>query len=204
MASYFTEGETKLGSQNEKKGVKGLINKMRLIIQAINDKIQFYTKRRWITICFLCSIYFLRLIITRGYQALTYCIGIHFLNSFIGFISPMIDPEGDEFDEENKSYLPQNNSQEFRPFQRKVKEYHLWQAIFLTLLVGNIMTFFPALDVPVFWPLLLIYFLMIFFITMRNQIAHMMKYNYLPWDIGKIQYSHTKLPRTDPDLPSQG
>jgi len=60
---------------------------------------------------------------------LTYCIGIHFLNSFIGFISPLDDPE-EEYLEEGDSHLPQNNNEEFRPFQRKVKEYTFWRIMF--------------------------------------------------------------------------
>jgi hypothetical protein len=68
------------------------------------------------------------MILTNGYYALTYCIGIHFLNSFIGFISPLEDPE-DNLNEEN-SFLHQRNNEEFKPFQRKVKEYQFWNVMF--------------------------------------------------------------------------
>jgi len=57
---------------------------------------------------------------TKGYYALTYCIGIHFLNSFIAFISPLDDPDDDL--PEDSSHLPQSNTEEFRPFQRKLKD----------------------------------------------------------------------------------
>ena len=127
------------------------------------------------------------MILTNGYYALTYCIGIHFLNSFIGFISPLEDPE-DNLNEEN-SFLPQRNNEEFKPFQRKVKEYQFWNVMFFTLLIGIILTFFDSFDIPVFWPLLLVYFILIFILTMKNQIRHMIKYNYLPWDAGKVNYS---------------
>lgn len=68
-------------------------------------------------------------------------------------------------------------------------------------------TVFPMFDIPVFWPILLVYFLVLFFITMRRQIGHMRKYKcvgswrdeavrltcsapcrYLPWDWGKSSY----------------
>jgi len=49
-------------------------------------------------------------------------------------------------------------------------------------------TFFSLFDVPVFWPILLIYFFILFFITMHKQIMHMIKYRYLPFSIGKRVY----------------
>ena len=57
--------------------------------------------------------------------------------------------------------------------------------MFWTLSIGIVLTFFECFDIPVFWPLLLFYFIFIFILTMRNQIKHMIKYNYLPWDTGK-------------------
>lgn len=38
------------------------------------------------------------------------------------------------------------------------------------------MTLFPFFDIPVFWPILLVYFIVLFVITMRRQIGHMRKY----------------------------
>lgn len=52
-------------------------------------------------------------------------------------------------------------------------------------LIGLTATLFPFLDIPVFWPILLIYWLLLVGITMRRQIKHMIKYKYLPFDIGK-------------------
>ena len=124
---------------------------------------------------------------TEGYYCLTYCIGIHFLNAFIGFISPLEDPE--EYDlNSNDSFLNKKNNEEFKPFQRKVKEYAFWSLVFYTLLFSIPMTFFKAFDIPVFWPILLFYFILIFFLVMRRQIQHMIKYHYLPWDAGKMRY----------------
>lgn len=51
------------------------------------------------------------------------------------------------------------------------------------------MTLVPLFDVPVFWPILLIYFLTLFALTMRNQIAHMIKYRYIPFAWGKQKYT---------------
>lgn len=47
------------------------------------------------------------------------------------------------------------------------------------------MTLFPMFDVPVFWPILLLYWLLLFTVTMKRQIKHMIKYKYLPFNTGK-------------------
>jgi hypothetical protein len=47
------------------------------------------------------------------------------------------------------------------------------------------MTFFSVFDVPVFWPILLLYWFILFGVTMKRQIAHMIKYKYVPFTWGK-------------------
>ena len=189
MSSYFNEGEHKNANDinNNLDSNTGCKQKLKIYINSIRDKIIIYRAIRWIIVAFLFIIYILRVLYIKGYYALTYCIAIHFLNSFIGFISPLDDPE--EELEEGDSHLPQKNNEEFKPFQRKVKEYAFWKIMFWTLMVSIPMTFFEAFNIPVFWPLLLVYFILIFFLIMRKQIKHMIKYHYLPWDSGKKTYT---------------
>jgi hypothetical protein len=47
------------------------------------------------------------------------------------------------------------------------------------------MTFFSVFDVPVFWPILLCYWIVLFVLTMKRQILHMIKYKYVPFSMGK-------------------
>jgi len=51
--------------------------------------------------------------------------------------------------------------------------------------IAFVMTFFSAFDVPVFWPILLFYWVVLFTLTMRRQISHMIKYKYVPFSFGK-------------------
>jgi hypothetical protein len=51
------------------------------------------------------------------------------------------------------------------------------------------MTFFEMFDIPVFWPVLVVYFFILFFITMKRQISHMVKHKYVPFNFGKAKYS---------------
>lgn len=185
MSTYFDP------SENPNKPIKevadkNFISKTLAYYQAFNDKIQFYYKERWIIAILLALVYLFRtLIYLQGYYAVTYCIGIHVLNSFLGFISPLDDPDENEGEE---SYLPQRDSEEFRPFERKVKEFAFWETVFWSFFLGFLISFNSDANIPVFWPLLLLYFILIFYITMRKQINHMVKYKYLPWSNGKQRY----------------
>jgi hypothetical protein len=52
-------------------------------------------------------------------------------------------------------------------------------------MIGLALTLFDVFDVPVFWPILMLYFLALFFVTMKTRIKHMIKYKYLPFSTGK-------------------
>ena len=40
-------------------------------------------------------------------------------------------------------------------------------------------------DIPVFWPILLMYWFILLFVTMKRQVKHMIKHRYLPFSWGK-------------------
>ena len=52
--------------------------------------------------------------------------------------------------------------------------------------IGFAATFFAVFDVPVFWPILLLYWFVLFFLTMKRQIRHMIKYRYVPFSVGEL------------------
>ena len=190
MSNYFSEEEkTKNASASQEKPLsdKNIFEKLSLYRSIIKDKIIIYAFERWLVTGILLVLYLIRVVLTRGYACLTYCIGIHILNSFIGFISPLEDPEDYDLNSDD-SFLPQKNNEEFKPFQRKVKEYTFWSRVSWTLAISILLTFFKGFDIPVFWPLLLVYFFLIFGLVMKRQIQHMIKYHYLPWDYAKARY----------------
>ena len=189
MSNYFSEEEKSQKNPSTEKPLseKNIFEKISIYYNIINDKIIIYPLERWLVTSILLLIYVIRVVLTRGYACLTYCIGIHILNSFIGFISPLEDPE--EFDlNKDDSFLPQKNNEEYKPFYRKVKEFTFWNRVSMTLLISIFLTFFKGFDIPVFWPLLLVYFFLIFGLVMKRQIQHMIKYHYLPWDYAKTRY----------------
>lgn len=63
--------------------------------------------------------------------------------------------------------------------------------------IAFLLTFFSIFDVPVFWPILLFYWIVLFTLTMRRQIMHMIKYKYVPFNFGK---QVKKLPVISPPI----
>lgn len=114
---------------------------------------------------------------------MAYGLGIFLLNNFIAFLSPLEDPTEDPG-------LPTTESEgkEFRPFARRLPEFKFWLACARGAATCIFMTFFSVFDIPVFWPILLMYFFVLFFMTMKRQILHMYKHKYVPISFGKSKY----------------
>ena len=68
---------------------------------------------------------------------------------------------------------------------RRLPEFKFWHSTMKATLIGFCCTFFEVFDVPVFWPILVIYFFVLTFLTMKRQIMHMIKYRYIPFTTGK-------------------
>lgn len=66
--------------------------------------------------------------------------------------------------------LPTRSNEEFRPFVRRLPEFKFWYSVVKSTLVGLGCTAFDAFNIPVFWPILVMYFITLFVITMRRQI----------------------------------
>merc|ERR1712013_607374 len=78
-----------------------------------------------------------------------------------------------------------SDDSEFRPFNRRVPEFKFWWSATKAVLISMAMTLFSLFDIPVFWPILLLYFVVLFTITMKRQIEHMIKFSYIPCDCFK-------------------
>ncbi|XP_077168510.1 protein RER1 isoform X1 [Paroedura picta] len=157
------------------------------IYQSWLDKSTPYTAVRWVVTLGLSFIYMIRVYLLQGWYIVTYALGIYHLNLFIAFLSPKVDPSLMEDSDEGPS-LPTKQNEEFRPFIRRLPEFKFWHSATKGILVAMTCTFFEAFNVPVFWPILVMYFIMLFCITMKRQIKHMIKYRYIPFTHGKRKY----------------
>ncbi|KAK9112679.1 hypothetical protein Scep_020198 [Stephania cephalantha] len=163
--------------------------------QHLLDKSTPHVLYRWIGFGAVAAIYVLRVAYIQGFYIISYGLGIYILNLLIAFLSPQVDPEIQEI--VDGPSLPTRSTDEFRPFVRRLPEFKFWYSITKAFCIAFIMTFFSAFDVPVFWPILLFYWLVLFFMTMKRQILHMVKYKYVPFSFGKQRYNGKKVPSND-------
>ncbi|KAI3521970.1 hypothetical protein L2E82_17232 [Cichorium intybus] len=161
------------------------------VFQFYLDKSTPLPVHRWLGTLAVASIYVLRVYYLEGFYIISYGLGIYILNLLIGFLSPKVDPELEALD---GASLPTKESDEFRPFIRRLPEFKFWYAITKAFIVAFLMTFFSLFDVPVFWPILLCYWIVLFALTMKRQIMHMIKYKYVPFTVGKQKYGGRKSP----------
>lgn len=128
-----------------------------------------HTKARWAVAILLVLLFMLRILLAQGWYIICYALGIYHLNLFIAFLTPKMDPALD-LDDDTGPELPTKSNEEFRPFIRRLPEFKFWLSITKSTIIGLICTFFDAFNIPVFWPILVMYFITLFCITMKRQI----------------------------------
>lgn len=151
---------------------------------------------RWSAFGGLLSLFFLRIFIAQGWYIICYALGIYLLNLLLAFLTPKFDPslEQEMKNESIEEGLPEtaeemgDDEQEFRPFIRRLPEFKFWHNATRAVIIALFLSLWSIFDIPVFWPILLMYFIILFTLTMRRQIQHMIKYKYLPFDFGKAKY----------------
>lgn len=155
-------------------------------------------------------------------QTVCYSLAIYLLNLFLAFLQPKFDPsiEQDEGMEDGSAGgLPTKQDEEFRPFIRRLPEFKFWYSSTRAIAIGFLCTWLSVFDVPVFWPVLVVYWLILFCLTsksntilpldlsggteeerinadrmcpaVRRQIQHMIKYRYVPFTFGKARYNRS-------------
>ncbi|CDO64091.1 retrieval receptor for endoplasmic reticulum membrane proteins, putative [Plasmodium reichenowi] len=165
------------------------------------DKTTLYIKTRWFTLLGLFITYILRVYYVTGFYVVSYALAIFLLNLFLRFLTPHnIEEIYEQYENENNGLLlpmkqthetknPNNpdDKKEFRPFLRKLNEFKFWLYSTRAICISIFCTFFSFLDIPVFWPLLLFYFICLFFATMKQQIKNMIRFKYLPFNTSTKQ-----------------
>jgi len=137
---------------------------------------------RWIIAGLLLLLYVARIYFQGGFHVITYGLGIYILNLVIDFISPLEDlDEGIE--------LPTSSNDEYKPFSRKLPEHEFWYSFTFAILLCLICTTFEFLNIPVFWPILLIYFIVLSIIQFKQRVQHMIKHGYTPFSKRKPKFT---------------
>ena len=95
-------------------------------------------------------------------------------------------------DEEEDFVLPVRENDEYKGFSRKLREMDYWQTLMTATSVVAFLSFFDRADIAICWQLLLAYFIFVTFFLCRVKIAHMIKYKYVPFELGKKSYGKDK------------
>lgn len=162
-----------------------------------------HTLPRWLTLWMLVALFAFRVYWTRGFYVVAYALAIYNLNLLLGFLQPR---DVAEIQEDERIALPTRRrtsgstgsptsaghpngaDAEYRPFVRRLPEFQFWWQSLKSVIISLGATMFPMLDMPVYWPVLLLYFLVLLSITMKRQIEHMRLYGYVPFSWGKQRY----------------
>ena len=146
-----------------------------------------FTTSRWIFTVVLVIAFMARILIAQvsvrlkipmifiyllqGWYIVTYALAIYHLNLLLAFLTPKIDPAMAEYEaEEDGPALPTSSNEEFRPFIRRLPEFKFWYSATKATTIAFACTFFEFFNIPVFWPILVMYFITLFCITMKRQI----------------------------------
>ncbi|RVD92539.1 Golgi-to-ER retrieval protein [Tubulinosema ratisbonensis] len=162
----------------------------------INEILQFYTDRlvpkrslRWALAGTLILIYYFKILVTGTHYLITYCLSLYLLHGAINFLTPQSESVPDIFDDFDVEYeLPTNDDNEFRPFMRRLPEYKLWLMYVQLTGMSLFMSMFEMFDIPVFVPILVVYFIFISILTVRNLFRSMKKYKYNPFFTNKTTF----------------
>lgn len=157
------------------------------LYQSYLDKCTPYTTYRWVSSGVLLTLFFLRIVLSQGwyigffslfpsfvlwqlkFNPVCYSLGIYLLNLFLAFLQPKFDPSlsQDEGLEDGESSLPTKQDEEFRPFIRRLPEFKFWHAATRAIAISFVCTWFSIFNVPVFWPVLVVYFIILFSLTSK-------------------------------------
>lgn len=169
--------------------------KLKSLYQMNLDRVTPYVTYRWCGFGALLFLFMVRILVAQGWYIVCYTLSIYLLSLFIQFLQPKFDVSlqdelRDESIEEGITEADQTGGvdDEFRPFIRRLPEFKFWHKAMIATTISLFTSFFEIFNLPVFWPILLMYFIVLFGLSMKKQILHMIKYHYVPLDIGKAKY----------------
>lgn len=105
---------------------------------------------------------------------MAYALGIYLLNLFLAFLQPKFDPSNEAIDNEMEDGaaggLPTKRDEEFRPFIRRLPEFKFWHAATRAVVIAFLCSWFEVFNVPVFWPVLVMYWMILFVLTSKTHL----------------------------------
>lgn len=99
-----------------------------------------------------------------------YALGIYLLNLFLAFLQPKFDPNetsDNDMEDGQVGILPTKQDEEFKPFIRRLPEFKFWYWATRAIVVAFVCSWFEIFNVPVFWPVLVMYWMILFVLTSK-------------------------------------
>merc|ERR1712228_650913 len=96
--------------------------------QTLLDRTVPFLAPRWMFSATCYLIYWFRVWMLQGFHIITYALHIYYLNLFIAFLTPKVDPityDDVHEDDDDAQALPTHQS-EFKPFIRRLPEFKFW------------------------------------------------------------------------------
>lgn len=183
---------TRDGSSSSTSSPMRFVQQLDQVNQRFLDKLAPHKLYRWLTLVGMIGIFLVRMYLLEGFYIVTYVLFIFILNQFILFLQPKDRAAlaaaqaaaNAATGASSGPSLPTEADEEFRPFVRRLPEFKFWHSCTNATIFAFFATFFKFCDVPVFWPVLVFYFIILFIATMRRQWLDMRRLKYVPWDIG--------------------
>lgn len=155
------------------------------------NKTIIYRKERWILTIITYFLFIIKCVIYDSYYALLYILSFYYIQNIILFITPKDVPSIHDEDEDEDMYeIPdtvfnKSDDPDEKPIIRKISEFSLWEKITFFTLLCHLLSYFEVFNIPVWWPMLLIYFVIVSVLIVFKQRSHMNKYNYSLYDFFK-------------------
>jgi len=149
--------------------------------QFFQDKLAPFPLQRWIATGILVLFYICRICVKRTHAVVTYVAAVYLLHAFILFESPKDSNIPSFYENENigeDDYNPSNIDNDFKPYVRKLPEFTFWGFTTQIIFAAFFLTFFEMADIPVFIPILAIYFVFILVMTLYKLVLHSRKFKY--------------------------
>ena len=157
------------------------MNTIESLNQLLKDKLSGEVQLRWGIFAFALIIYLLRVMIKNSHHIITYAVGIYLIQGFILFATPKMKNTEDPFETLTEEQIAEEQKNFDGPFIRNLSEYDFWLFYMRVIIVSFILTFFNFLDIPVFVPLLILYFCIMVVATLAKLMQHQKIYKYNPW-----------------------
>jgi Rer1 family len=164
------------------------------LIQTYIDKSVMYRQERWIVLAAMLLLYVVKILRTGSHYLITYCLFLYLLHGFIGFCTPIDSdiPDPLDIEEADSVHVPEDHikrsADESKPFMRRLPEFEYWYLSIRAISASLLASLFDVFNIPVYTPILVVYFVILVWLTAIKIRKHMEKYRYNPFTSAKKIY----------------